>query len=104
MITKAGILLIYNGMNRRADGDSSLPEGMYGGGQVLLDINDPTNVLRRLDHDFIHPDKPYEITGQVGQVCFLEGLADFKGRWLLYYGTADSKIAVAAGPEKPANR
>ncbi len=97
MITKAGILLIYNGMNRRADGDSSLPEGMYGGGQVLLDINDPTNVLRRLDHDFIHPDKPYEITGQVGQVCFLEGLADFKGRWLLYYGTADSKIAVAAG-------
>ncbi len=101
MITKDGILLIYNGMNERAHGDSSLPEGMYGGGQVLLDINDPTKVLRRLDRNFIHPDKPYEITGQVGQVCFLEGLADFKGRWLLYYGTADSKIAVAVGPDKP---
>jgi predicted GH43/DUF377 family glycosyl hydrolase len=100
MITKEGILLIYNGMNRRVDGDSSLPEGMYGGGQVLLDINDPTKVLRRLDHDFIRPDKPYEITGQVGQVCFLEGLANFRGRWLLYYGTADSKIAVAVGPDK----
>jgi predicted GH43/DUF377 family glycosyl hydrolase len=101
MITKAGILLIYNGMNERVGGDSTLPEGMYGGGQVLLDANDPTKVLRRLDHNFIHPDKPYEITGQVGQVCFLEGLADFKGRWLLYYGTADSKIAVAVGPDKP---
>jgi predicted GH43/DUF377 family glycosyl hydrolase len=100
MITKEGVLLIYNGMNRRTGGDSSLPEGMYGGGQVLLDKNDPTKVLRRLDHDFFHPDKPYEITGQVGQVCFLEGLADFKGRWLLYYGTADSKIAVAVGPDK----
>ena len=101
MITKAGILLIYNGMNRRSGGDSSLPEGMYGGGQVLLDMNDPTKVLRRLDHTFIRPDKPYEITGQVVQVCFLEGLADFKGRWLLYYGTADSRIAVAVGPDKP---
>ena len=101
MITKEGILLIYNGKNRLADGDSSLPEGMYGGGQVLLDIHDPTKVLRRLEHDFIHPDKPYEITGQVDQVCFLEGLADFKGRWLLYYGTADSRIAVAVGPDKP---
>jgi len=101
MITKEGILLIYNGKNRGADGDSSLPEGMYGGGQVLLDKNDPTRVLRRLDHNFIRPDRPYEITGQVGQVCFLEGLADFKGRWLLYYGTADSRIAVAVGPDKP---
>ena len=28
-------------------------------------------------------------------MCFLEGLVYFKGRWFLYYGTADSKIAVA---------
>jgi beta-1,2-mannosidase len=101
MITKEGILLIYNGMNERADGDSTLPEGMYGGGQVLLDIHDPTKVLRRLGHNFFRPEKPYEVTGQVGQVCFLEGLADFKGHWLLYYGTADSRIAVAVGPDKP---
>jgi hypothetical protein len=31
----------------------------------------------------------------VGNVCFLEGLVFFKNKWLLYYGTADSKIAVA---------
>jgi predicted GH43/DUF377 family glycosyl hydrolase len=100
MLTDRGILLIYNGKNLAAGGDGSLPEGTYSGGQVLLDRSDPTKVLRRLDHCFIRPDKPYEITGQVGQVCFLEGLADFNGRWLLYYGTADSRIAVAVGPDR----
>jgi predicted GH43/DUF377 family glycosyl hydrolase len=95
MLTDKGILLIYNGRNIPAIGDSGLPEGTYAGGQVLMDRNDPTKVIHRLEHYFIRPDKPYEITGQVGQVCFLEALANFKGRWLLYYGTADSKIAVA---------
>ena len=95
MLTDRGILLIYNGRNVPSFGDSSLPEGTYAGGQVLLDRNDPTRVVHRLSRYFIRPDKPYEITGQVGQVCFLEALANFKGRWFLYYGTADSKIAVA---------
>ena len=31
-------------------------------------------------------------------VCFLEGLVFFRNRWLLYYGTADSRVAVAAAP------
>lgn len=95
MLTDKGILLIFNGRNIPAIGDSSLPEGTYAASQVLLDVKDPLKIVRRLDHYFMKPDKPYEITGQVGEVCFLEGLASFKGRWLLYYGTADSKIAVA---------
>ena len=44
---------------------------------------------------FMKPDKPYEISGQVNHVCFVEGLVKFKNKWFLYYGTADSKIAVA---------
>jgi predicted GH43/DUF377 family glycosyl hydrolase len=52
-------------------------------------------VIARLEENFIKPDKPYEIQGQVNQVCFLEGMAFFKDKWYLYYGTADSKIAVA---------
>jgi len=98
MLTDKGILLIFNGRNIPAIGDSSLPEGTYAGSQVLLDKSDPLKILHRLDHYFIKPDKPYEITGQVGEVCFLEGLAQFQGKWLLYYGTADSKIAVAVSP------
>ena len=41
------------------------------------------------------PDKKYEIEDQIDLVCFLEGLVHFKGTYFLYYGTADSKIAVA---------
>ncbi len=95
MLTDNGILLIYNGRNIPAIGDTALVEGTYAAGQVLLDKNDPTKILKRLDHYFIKPDKPYELTGQVNQVCFLEGLAQYKNTWFLYYGTADSKIAVA---------
>jgi predicted GH43/DUF377 family glycosyl hydrolase len=98
MLTDKGILLIYNGKNEWSDGDSTIPNGAYTGGQVLLDRNDPTKVLGRLGNCFIRPDKPYEQNGQVAQVCFSEGLADFNGRWFLYYGTADSRIAVAVRP------
>ncbi len=60
-----------------------------------MEKQNPLKVLARLDQDFIHPDKPYELSGQVGRVCFLEGLASFRGKWLPYYGKADSRIAVA---------
>lgn len=100
MITKEGILLIYNSRNVPATGDASLPEGTYAAGQILMDKNDPLKVIRRADQYFIKPDKDYELTGQVNHVCFLEGLVNYKGHWYLYYGTADSKIAVAAMEEK----
>jgi len=95
MLTEKGILLIYNSRNIPSIGDSLLTEGTYAAGQVLMDGQDPTKVLNRTDNYFMKPDKPYEITGQVNHVCFLEGLAWFKEKWFLYYGTADSKIAVA---------
>lgn len=95
MLTEQGILLLYNGRNITSIGDTSLPEGTYAAGQVLIDKNDPTKVIRRLDENFMQPDKPYELNGQVNRVCFIEGLANFKNKWFLYYGTADSKIAVA---------
>ena len=96
LATDDGIVLIYNGMNAEQDGDTAYAAGAYCAGQVLFDKNDPSVVLSRLEAPFIKPDRDYEISGQVNQVCFLEGMVPFKNRWLLYYGTADSKIAVAA--------
>ena len=95
MITRHGILLLYNGMNLDQGGDPNLLPGAYCGGQALFDLKDPANLIGRLDTYFIKPDRPYELTGQVNQVCFLEGLVHFNNQWMLYYGTADSKIAVA---------
>jgi predicted GH43/DUF377 family glycosyl hydrolase len=95
MIQNDGILLIYNSRNNLTKGDSKLPDGNYAAGQVLLDFQNPSRVIKRSSAHFLSPVKPYEITGQVNNVCFAEGLVYYKNRWLLYYGTADSKIAVA---------
>ncbi len=95
IITNEGILFMYNSKNSPVYGDKSLPDGVYSAGQILADKNDPTKVLDRTEVNFFKPDKEYEITGQVNNVVFIEGLAYFKSAWFLYYGTADSKIAVA---------
>jgi beta-1,2-mannosidase len=95
ILTDSGIVLIYNSRNIPSIGDSSLKEGTYTVSQVLIDAHDPTKVLHRMDNYFLRPDKPYEQQGQVNEVCFAEGLVRFNGKWFLYYGTADSKIAVA---------
>lgn len=96
LLTDKGIVLIYNSRNARANGDKTLAEGTYAASQILFDKNAPTVALQRMDTYFIKPDKTYEISGQVGHVCFVEGLVNYKEKWFLYYGTADSKIAVAA--------
>jgi beta-1,2-mannosidase len=95
MITDSGVLLLFNSRNVHSKGDTTLPEGNYAASQILFDKNDPAKILHRLDTPFMKPDKPYEFNGQVNNVCFIEGLVKYKGKWFLYYGTADSKIAVA---------
>lgn len=100
LITSKGIVLLYNGMNDAQNGDRDLPEGAYAAGQMLFNAEDPTELIDRTSTYFMKPDQPYEIDGQVNQVCFLEGLVPYRGKWFLYYGTADSKIAVATAPLK----
>lgn len=96
LLTENGILLLYNGMNLDTGGDPEIAKGAYCSGQALFDSSDPTNLINRLEKNFLRPDQPYEIQGQVNQVCFIEGLVPYKNKWFLYYGTADSKIGVAA--------
>ncbi|NOY95322.1 MAG: glycosidase [Chlorobi bacterium] len=95
ILTDDGILLIYNSSNSTEFGDPSLAPKTYAAGQALFDINNPEKLIARSDSTFFKPEKPYEVDGQVNYVCFLEGLVHFKGKWFMYYGTADSKIAVA---------
>jgi len=90
-----GILVIYNGSNAANYNDPELPKFTYAAGQALFDKNAPHKLIDRTDSYFIYPDKDYEKIGEVNEVCFVEGLVYFKDKWFLYYGTADSKIAVA---------
>lgn len=95
ILTEHGILLLYNSRNSKTKGTPALPDGNYAAGQVLMSASNPDEVIDRMEGYFLTPDKPYEMTGQVNNVCFIEGLVYFHNRWFLYYGTADSKIAVA---------
>ncbi|GAB4479140.1 MAG: glycoside hydrolase family 130 protein [Thermoflexibacter sp.] len=97
LLTEKGILLIYNGASKdKTTGGIS----NYCGGQALFDKNDPTKLISRLNMPFIQPEKDYELTGLVNKVTFVEGLSYFKNQWFLYYGTADSRIAVAVANKK----
>jgi predicted GH43/DUF377 family glycosyl hydrolase len=100
MIIGEGVLLIYNGRNYGEERRADIPEGTYSAGQVLFSKEAPSSVISRLTKPFFRPDRPYEIEGQVNRVVFLEGLAPFRDQWFLYYGTADSKIAVAVHSEE----
>lgn len=95
LLKEEGILLMYNGSNAANFNDPELPEFTYAAGQALFDKNNPYKLIDRTESYFIYPDKDYEKVGEVNEVCFVEGLVYFRDKWFLYYGTADSKIAVA---------
>jgi beta-1,2-mannosidase len=93
--TEAGILLLYNSANDAAVGDLTLADRSYSVGQALFARTKPGQLIARSGKFLLTPGKSYETTGAVNNVCFLEGMVWFRDRWFLYYGTADSKIAVA---------
>jgi len=96
LITDRGILVVYNAGNSGENGDPSVPARAYTGGQALFDVHDPVKLTARSDVPFIRPTRDYERTGQYPEgTTFVEGLVRFKGRWFLYYGTADSRVGVA---------
>jgi predicted GH43/DUF377 family glycosyl hydrolase len=97
LITDKGILLIYNGKNADdANADPALPRGTYSVGSVLFDMNDMINVISRSDEPFLKPTLAHEMSGQYAAgTTFAEGLVYYKGKWFLYYGTADSFVGLA---------
>ena len=96
IVTDAGILLVYNGANAGGEsGDPRFPAATYALGQVLFDLSDPTAVLARCEQPFLFPEKDYETVGTTANALFANALAPLGDKWFLYYGTADSRIAVA---------
>ena len=96
VVTRRGIVLLYNGSNAAHNGDPLLPAATYCAGQALLDKNDPKHLLDRTGTPFLKPERPYEVTGQYKNgTVFIEGLAWFHRHWVLAYGTADSMVALA---------
>jgi beta-1,2-mannosidase len=100
LLTKKGILVIYNAKNASVDGDPSLKPGAYSDGQALFSAEDPAKLLARTDKPFFKPEMPFEMTGQYpAGTTLAEGLVYFGGKWFLYYGCADSMVGVAIANE-----
>ncbi len=96
LLTARGILLLYNGKNAESGGAPGIGSGAYSGGQALFSGNDPSRLLRRASQPYIRPELGFERSGQYAAgTTFTEGLVYFQGRWLLYYGAADSYVGVA---------
>jgi predicted GH43/DUF377 family glycosyl hydrolase len=120
VLTKYGIVLVYNGKNAAgangknaagangknavgADGkkadvhrDPALVAGTYSVGQAVFEPTDPAKLMARPDAPFFQPKLPWEQSGQYAAgTTFAEGLVWFHERWLLYYGCADSRVGVA---------
>ena len=66
--TEHGWLLVYHGVKETVAGE------VYRVGLALLDLDEPTRVLRRLPSWILAPLAPYERTGDVPNVVFPCGL------------------------------
>lgn len=99
VLTGKGIVVLYNGKNAESGGDPGLGAGAYAAGEALFDAKDPAHLLAQSDAPVLKPELPYEKTGQYAAgTTFAEGLVFFHGKWFLYYGCADSLVAVATAP------
>jgi len=97
VMTDKGILLMYNGKNAvGAEGDTLYTANSYCAGQALFDLKDPTKLIAQLDKPFYVPEADFEKSGQYpAGTVFIEGLVYHDQKWFLYYGCADSRVAVA---------
>lgn len=86
-------ILVYNAATT---GGGKYRNNQYSIGQMLIDYNDLSKgPVARLEKPLLEVSEGNEEAGQVDQVVFCEGMVQFKGRWLLYFGQGDSELGVA---------
>ncbi|MHC4464340.1 MAG: glycoside hydrolase family 130 protein [Planctomycetota bacterium] len=91
--TAKGWLVIYHGVRQNAAGS------IYRLGLALFDSHTPEICLKRGDEWIFGPEEPYERRGDVDHVVFPCGctIAPDGDTIRLYYGAADTSIALATG-------
>ncbi len=95
VLTDEGWLTIFHGVRERHRGD---PIGEYSAGALLTALEGPWRPVAVSAEPFLYPEKEYEVSGYVGDVVFPTGAvadADDPDRLHVYYGCADSSVAVA---------
>lgn len=88
--TADGWLLIYHGVHDTVKGY------VYSACAALLDLENPQKEIARLPYPLFFPEKPWELKGEVNNVCFPTGVIVEDEYLYIYYGAADERIAVAS--------
>lgn len=86
--TKYGWLLFYHAVDER-------DPGKYKVGAMLLDLLDPTKILRRSREPILEPEEMYENNGFKSGVVYASGAVVKNRKILIYYGAADNYVGVA---------
>jgi Predicted glycosylase len=85
--TDEGWLVIYH-----AKGEESI----YSLKLLLLDLQDPTKILKRLDAPVLIPEMEYEKNGFFPNVVFTNGIVEKdNGELWIYYGACDETVCLA---------
>jgi predicted GH43/DUF377 family glycosyl hydrolase len=90
--TKYGWLALYHGVSDE--------DGAYRFGALLLDLNNPEEILARTENYFFEPLKDYEKNGQVANAVFSCGAILKDDTLFVYYGGGDTTLSVATVPLK----
>jgi len=88
--TKKGWLLIYHAVEDTNEGR------IYRASAALLDKKNPLKLIGRLKDPLFSPDEDWEKKGDVNNVVFPTGTSIFNKKLYIYYGAADTRIAVAS--------
>jgi len=88
--TEQGWIMIYHTTEKRKDNKK-----IYHAAAALLDKDNPLKIIARLKYPLFSPTKEWEKQGFVPNVVFPTGTAVFKDNLYIYYGAADTRIAVA---------
>ena len=86
--TDAGWLEVYHGVGEHMT---------YRLGLVLLDLDDPSKIVRRHPDPILEPETDWELFGDVPNVVFACGAILLGTELWVYYGAADTVIGVARG-------
>ncbi len=88
--TSQGWLIIYHAARQTNEGR------VYSACAALLDYKNPLKTIARLPFPLITPEDSHERKGQVHDVVFPSGTAIFGKTLYIYYGAADTYVAVAS--------
>ena len=89
--TANGWLIIYSYIKNYLSNDK-----IFGIEAVLLDIQDPRKVIGRTTLPLLTPEETYELEGDVPKVIFPSGALVKQDRLYVYYGAADTRVALAS--------